>query len=152
MDASTKSVFVSTVKSERTCAFPTTSRSVWGFNVLIPTRSLMASTWSVSVSTVKFEFTCKRPCTRASISSDDGVMVELVELLVVCAMTNSSTPSRYPMVTFVPVRSMMTPISEVVFPFPISMMASLIVVFSVLMVVSVPLTSRFPPITTSSCR
>ena len=119
--------------------------------MLIPTRSLMASTWSVSVSTVRLEFTCRRPWTRASISSEDGVMVELVALLVVCAMTNSSTVSRYPMTTFVPGRSMMIPISEVVFPFPTSIMASLMTVFSVLMDVTVPFTSRLPPMTTSSC-
>ena len=86
------------------------------------------------------------------MSSEDGVMVELVALLPVYAMTNSSTVSRYPNATFVPVRSMMIPISDETFPFPISMIASFIVVFTVSIAVTDPLTSKFPPTMRLSCK
>ena len=46
---------------------------------------------------------------------------------------------------------MINPTSDVVFPFPISTIASLIVVFSVSIVVSVPITAKFPPTKRSSC-
>ena len=85
------------------------------------------------------------------MSSEDGVMAELVALLPVYAMTNSSTVSRYPNATFVPVRSMMIPISDETFPFPNSMMASLMTVFTVSIAVTVPITFRLPPTTRSSC-